>query len=73
MPPKCWFDREKTKEGLEGLKQYRKQWDDKRKVFQSHPYHDWTSNPADAFSQFAVGFTAANDNVPSAPRRVVVS
>ncbi|EGP07341.1 hypothetical protein CSIRO_3073 [Bradyrhizobiaceae bacterium SG-6C] len=72
MLPKCWFDRENTKEGLEGLKQYRKQWDDKRKVFQSHPYHDWTSNPADAFRQFAVGFTAANDNMPSAPRRVVV-
>lgn len=53
---KCWFDREKTKEGVEALKQYRKQWDDKRKVFQSHPYHDWTSNPADAFRQFAVGY-----------------
>lgn len=70
--PKCWFDLQNTREGLEGLKQYRKQWDDKRKAFQSHPYHDWTSNPADAFRQFAVGFTAANDNVPSAPRRAVV-
>ncbi|TBH23632.1 hypothetical protein ELG64_09005 [Rhizobium leguminosarum] len=53
---KCWFDRENTKDGVEALKQYRKQWDDKRKVFQSHPYHDWTSNPADAFRQFAVGY-----------------
>ena len=70
MLPRCWFDRENTQEGLEGLRQYRKQWDDKRKVFQSHPYHDWTSNPADAFRQFAVGFTAANDNMPSAPRRI---
>jgi hypothetical protein len=31
MLPKCWFDRENTGEGLEGLKQYRKQWDDTRK------------------------------------------
>lgn len=64
MLPKCWFDRDNCKEGIEALKQYRKQWDDKRKVFQSHPYHDWTSNPADAFRQFAVGFKAAM-NVPS--------
>lgn len=56
MLPKCWFDREACGEGIEALKQYRKQWDDKRKVFQSHPYHDWTSNPADAFRQFAVGY-----------------
>lgn len=59
MLPKCWFDREACLEGIEALKQYRKQWDDKRKVFQSHPYHDWTSNPADAFRQFAVGYQAA--------------
>lgn len=54
---KCWFDKTNCHEGIEALKQYRKQWDDKRKVFQSHPYHDWTSNPADAFRQFAVGYT----------------
>lgn len=56
MLPKCWFDRENCKDGLEAMKQYRKQWDEKRKVFQSHPYHDWTSNPADSFRQFAVGY-----------------
>jgi hypothetical protein len=56
MLPKCWFDREACGEGIEAMKQYRKQWDDKRKAFQSHPYHDWTSNPADAFRQFAVGY-----------------
>lgn len=59
---KCWFDRELTKEGVEALKQYRKQYDDKRKVFQSHPYHNWTSNPADAFRQFAVGFAPQTFN-----------
>ncbi|WP_367142390.1 terminase family protein [Mesorhizobium sp.] len=59
---KCWFDRELTKEGVEALKQYRKQYDDKRKVFQSHPYHDWTSNPADAFRQFAVGYVPLTFN-----------
>lgn len=56
---KCWFDEAGCADGIEALTQYRKQWDDKRKVFQSHPYHDWTSNPADAFRQFAVGFAPA--------------
>jgi len=69
MLPKCWLDRENTGEGLEGMKQYRKQWDDKRKVFQSHPYHDWTSNLAAAFRQFAVGFMSLNPAVAfSRPR-----
>lgn len=56
MLPKCWFDRTHTKVGLEALKQYRRQWDDKRKVFQTHPYHDWTSHAADAFRYFTVGY-----------------
>lgn len=73
MLPKCWFDRTNCADGIEALKQYRKQWDDKRKVFQSHPYHDWTSNPADAFRQFAVGHTAANDNYDFSDRIDVLS
>jgi phage terminase large subunit len=58
MLPKCWFDKDNCKEGIEALKQYRKIWDDKRKVFQSHPYHDWTSHAADAFRYFATGYKA---------------
>ena len=29
----CWFDREKCKQGLDALRQYRKQWDEKNQVF----------------------------------------
>lgn len=54
--PRCWFDKENTKQGFEALKLYRRQWDDKRKVFQNHPYHDYTSHAADAFRYFAVGY-----------------
>ena len=53
--PKCYFDRDKCGEGLEMLRQYRQEWDDKRKSFRDHPRHDYTSHAADAFRYLAVG------------------
>ena len=53
--PLCWFDDEKTKQGREALTAYRREWDDKRKVFHDKPLHDWASDPADAFRYLAVG------------------
>ena len=47
--PNCWFDREKCKLGLDALRQYRKQWDEKNQVFKNKPLHDWCSHAADAF------------------------
>jgi len=47
--PKCWFDREKCKLGIDALRQYRKQWDEKNQVFKNKPLHDWCSHAADAF------------------------
>lgn len=57
--PKCWFDRDKTAEGIKALRQYRREWDDKRKVFYERPLHDWASHPADAFRMLAVGMNEA--------------
>ncbi len=53
--PTCWFDKAKCKEGIEALRMYRRDWDDKRQEFRQHPLHDWTSHYADAFRYFAVG------------------
>jgi hypothetical protein len=53
--PTCWFDKVKCKEGVEALRMYRRDWDDKRQEFRTHPLHDWTSHYADAFRYFAVG------------------
>lgn len=47
--PKCWFDAAKCGAGLEALRLYRKDYDDKMKVFRDRPRHDWTSHSADAF------------------------
>ncbi len=54
--PKCWFDKSKCDEGLKGLENYRKQWNEKTQTYQDRPLHDWASNPADAFRQFAQGY-----------------
>lgn len=57
----AWFDRTKCARGIEALKLYRKDWDDKGKVFRARPIHDWTSHPADAMRYAVMGITGAND------------
>ena len=52
---RCWFDADKCKRGVEALKQYRTEYDEKRKVFKDSPLHDWTSHPADAFRYLFTG------------------
>lgn len=54
MLPKCVFDQENCKRGIEALKQYRREWDDKLKTFRLRPLHDWTSHGADAFRYLAM-------------------
>jgi hypothetical protein len=53
---RCWFDKDKCSRGIMALKSYRKDWDEKNKVFRKTPLHDWSSHGADAFRTFAVGF-----------------
>lgn len=53
--PTCWFDAVKCKEGIEALRMYRREYDEKRQEFRVNPLHDWTSHYADAFRYFAVG------------------
>lgn len=61
--PSCWFDEARCKEGLRALENYRKEWDDKKQVFRERPLHDWASNPADAFMQFAQGYDPEDKSV----------
>ena len=53
--PKCYFDRDNCATGIEMLKQYRQEWDEKRKIFRDQPRHDFTSHAADAFRYLAIG------------------
>lgn len=60
---RCWFDREKTERGRMALQSYRREWDAKRKIFNSTPQHDWASNGADAFRYLSVGHKYAQPKV----------
>ncbi len=52
----CWFDKEKTYRGVNALKNYHKEWDEKNKVFKNNPKHDWSSHGADGFRTFGVSY-----------------
>lgn len=56
--PRCRFDAKACYRGIEALKSYRKQWDEKLKVYRSTPLHDWASHGADAFRTLAGGLRA---------------
>ena len=53
--PKCWFDEDKCDIGIEGLKSYRRDWDEKKACFSDQPVKDWSKHFADAFRQLAYG------------------
>ena len=72
MLPKCYFDRDKTHEGVEMLRQYRQEFDEKKKVFRDHPRHDFTSHAADAFRYLAIGLENRQNKV-KAPQQVAVN
>ena len=60
--PKCVFDRKNCEKGIEALKLYKYHYDEKADVMSRKPMHDWTSNPADAFRQLAIGFNPQFDS-----------
>lgn len=45
----CWFDAEKCKRGLECLKAYHYEFDEKNNLLRSKPAHDWSSHSSSAF------------------------
>ncbi|MCK5612707.1 hypothetical protein KAR91_63125, partial [Candidatus Pacearchaeota archaeon] len=51
--PLCWFDEERCEDGVEGLKSYRREWDEKKNTFGESPVKDWAKHFADAFRQLA--------------------
>ena len=52
---RCVFDEEKTRPGLNGLRSYRREWDEKNRIYKPNPVHDFASHPADAFRYLCLG------------------
>ncbi len=54
--PSCYFDEDKCADGVAAMEAYRREYDEKLGDFKPEPLHDWASNGADAFRQFAQGY-----------------
>lgn len=70
--PKCYFDRDRCTEGLDMLRQYRQEYDERKKTFRDHPRHDFTSHAADAFRYLATGIENRT-NYTRPPQQVAVN
>lgn len=69
MLPRCVFDANKCKQGIEALKHYRREWDERRKVFRNTVLHDWSSHGSDAFGEFCVNYRKKAERVSEQRRR----
>lgn len=51
-----WIDEKRCERGLNALRNYRREWDERLKMFRDAPLHDWASHGADALRTFAAGY-----------------
>jgi phage terminase large subunit len=61
--PKCWFDEKATYEGVEHLRGYMREWDEKTQTFRNRPKHDQHSHGADAFRYLALAARPVSGNL----------
>ena len=61
MLPNCWFNKDKTRAGVECLQNYRRVFNEKTSSFQNRPLHDWSSHAADAFRYLALGMDSTGN------------
>jgi hypothetical protein len=69
--PRVWFHRDRCAAGLEALRQYRADYDERTKAFKNRPRHDWASHAADAFRYLAMAWREAARPVPAQPAPVI--
>lgn len=55
--PKCWFDEKTVYEGLEHLRAYMREWDERTQTYRNRPKHDQHSHASDAFRYLALSTT----------------
>jgi hypothetical protein len=46
--PKIWIDEKKGEKFIRAIDQYRKEYDNVKKIYKDHPLHDWSSDYADS-------------------------
>lgn len=68
MLGRTYIDSVRCERGLEGLRQYRRQWDANLNDWKSGEHKDWTNHGCDALRTFAVGFDDPTPITPSTDR-----
>jgi phage terminase large subunit len=56
--PMTWFDANKCEKGIDALRLYRYEYDEKLRTLKTRPIHDWTSHAADAFRYLCLGLAS---------------
>ena len=73
--PRCWFNVTKVQTGLNCLRNYRRDYDEKRKIFYERPLHDWSSHGSDSFRYLALGLDEGHSTwdkpINKAPKWIV--
>jgi len=68
------FDADRCRLGIDGLKNYRREWDDEMKVFRNNPVKDWAEHIGSAFRYLGLAWRELRQAAPPPPppKQIVV-
>ncbi len=67
------FDDRRCRQGIEALRQYHAEFDEKTRTFKQSPRHDWTSHAADAFRYLAMAWQELRPESRPKPESQIVA
>lgn len=70
--PRCRFHQTNTAVGLESLRQYKKEWDEKNRVFKDVPLKNWAAHDADTFRYVAMAYRELAPSIPRETQKLLV-
>jgi len=70
MLGRTWIDIDRCGRGIEALRQYQREWDDRLKDWKANPFHNWSSHGCDALRYFACGFDDSHNATVRADKRI---
>ena len=72
MLPRAKFNADTCEPGIEALRQYVQEWDDKARVFKKTPKHNWASHAADAVRYLAMAWREMKTVEPPTPKPLFI-
>jgi phage terminase large subunit len=64
----AYFDAANCEKGIDGLKAYRREWDDERKTFRENPVKDWAEHIGSAWRYLGLSWKEENAMLPPKPK-----